>query len=126
MVRFLGPRVILDAERKVVARLLVGRTVLGNWLSVFRYSLDTIHECGYSCFSIEARSKPGEKQKGPRPGRSPIPISAEFLLCAAATSSLRQASQPLADRASAPAPPAFAKCRPCRPSTRGHLPPIPS
>jgi hypothetical protein len=43
---FPGPHAIPDAERKVVSPLLVERTGFAPWISVFRYSLDTILECG--------------------------------------------------------------------------------
>src|SRR6266478_2845700 len=69
--------------------LLVKRTGFLPWMSVSRYCLDTILECG-SLFTLSvaerlplfyrrAFKKAEEKQKGPRPSRGPTPIPSNVL-----------------------------------------------
>src|SRR5258708_40011435 len=136
MVRFPGHRVIPDAERKVVARLLVGRTGFANWLGIFRYSLDTIEHlrnvavdpdyCRGRVY-LEPPKGPARRprlenssrllQKNKKGGHTGHPISnrEETFGRLGATFSLQQASHPLVERASAPAAPVCATRRTCLP-----------
>jgi hypothetical protein len=47
---FPGHRVMPNAERKAVPRLLVGSTVFPHWAGIFRYFLDTMHRCKAGAF----------------------------------------------------------------------------